>query len=83
MAAHDFSSCIRKRSFDTPSAYISDEDLFGEDNVQYLREPPAPPRSAEAYLARPLLPPVVKPRRRSVSLKSERRTSEGSGAVVR
>jgi len=69
-ATHEFSSCaLRKRSFEMPSAYVSDEDLFGDDDAPYLSEPPPPPRPAAAYLAQPLLPPVVRPRQRSVVLK--------------
>ncbi|KXL43613.1 MAG: hypothetical protein FE78DRAFT_72396 [Acidomyces sp. 'richmondensis'] len=76
-ATHEFSSCaLRKRSFEMPSAYVSDEDLFGDDDVPYLSEPPPPPRPAAAYLAQPLLPPVVPPRRRSVVLKPSGRSSK-------
>lgn len=65
---HEFSSCTqRKRSFDQPSAYISDEDLFGDDDAPHLSEPPPPPRPAEAFLAQPLLPPVTNARRSSSS----------------
>ncbi|EMC91831.1 hypothetical protein BAUCODRAFT_306219 [Baudoinia panamericana UAMH 10762] len=68
MHEHLFSSCIlRKQSFDMPSAYVSDEDLFGDDLDGFLDGPPAPPRPADAYLAQPLLPPVTKDRRRSSS----------------
>jgi hypothetical protein len=47
---------MRKSSISggAPSAYISDEDLFGCDGLDpdsYLREAPAPPRGAEAWLA--------------------------------
>lgn len=59
------SSSLRRYSFKLPSAYISDEDLFGDDTLGYLSEPPPPPRPAEAFLARPLLPPCVETRRRS------------------
>lgn len=49
-----------------PSAYISDEDLFGDDDAPRLSEPPAPPRPAEMWaVAQPLLPPVTQSRRRS------------------
>jgi len=66
MQSHGFSSStLRKSSFGTPSAYISDDDLFGADDAPYMREAPLPPRPAEAYLVRPLLPSVPKPRRRS------------------
>jgi hypothetical protein len=32
-----------------PSSYISDEDLFGDDDVAYLNEAPEPPRTAEQW----------------------------------
>lgn len=50
-----------------PSAYISDADLWGVDaeEVPVLREAPSPPRSAEQWLAQPILPPTSpSPRRR-------------------
>jgi hypothetical protein len=76
-SSHDFSSSTQyKRSFDKVSAYISDEDLFGDDSSPYLSEPPAPPRPAEAFLAQPLLPPVTKPRRRSSSTHSKGKSSK-------
>ena len=73
MSDHGFSSCDfykRSSSGTLPSGYISDEDLFADfltmdDDEPYLSEPPAPPRAAEVWLAQPLLPPVVEPRRRS------------------
>ena len=55
------------------SAYICGDDLMGEesaldsDDDSYLSEPPPPPRSAEVWLARPLLPPVVETRSRKCS----------------
>lgn len=69
--SYAFPSCThhRKKSFDLPSLYVSDEDLFGDDDDPYLSEPPLPPRSAQQWMARqvaqPLLPPVVRRRRRS------------------
>ncbi|TIA20282.1 hypothetical protein D6C81_04281 [Aureobasidium pullulans] len=33
-----------------PSSYISDEDLFGDDDVHYLDEAPEPPRTAEQWM---------------------------------
>lgn len=33
-----------------PSSYISDEDLFGDDEVTYLDEAPEPPRTAEQWM---------------------------------
>ena len=63
-----FGTCLRRPSNERPSAYVSDEDLLGADDVQCLREAPPPPRPAEMWLARPLLPPVeCKPRRSSSS----------------
>jgi len=70
---------LSNSSSDLPSAYVSDLDLFADilsldDNYHdddedmdepYLSEPPAPPRPAEVWLAQPLLPPVLTPRRRS------------------
>ncbi|KAG9680030.1 hypothetical protein KCU99_g127, partial [Aureobasidium melanogenum] len=32
------------------SSYISDEDLFGDDEVAYLDEAPEPPRTAEQWM---------------------------------
>ncbi|KAF7196605.1 hypothetical protein HII31_01975 [Pseudocercospora fuligena] len=63
-----------------PSAYVSDEDLFGDDDEAYLSEPPPPPRSAEVWLARPLLPPVnpIKPRKCVTEPKKKRSSSSGS-----
>ncbi|CZT25034.1 uncharacterized protein RCC_10762 [Ramularia collo-cygni] len=64
-----------------PSAYVSDEDLFGNDDEAYLSEPPPPPRSAEVWMARPLLPPVVqyKPNACSTQAKKKRHSnSDGS-----
>ncbi|KAF2482970.1 hypothetical protein BDY17DRAFT_310056 [Neohortaea acidophila] len=68
-ASHEYSSSMLNKSNSTsrPSAYVSDEDLLGDDEVECLREAPPPPRTAEhwtAGVARPLLPPVVmsKPR---------------------
>ncbi|KAK0253321.1 hypothetical protein LTR91_009696 [Friedmanniomyces endolithicus] len=69
MHKHEFPSCAR-RATPSPSAYISDEDLFGEawdDYFPYLSEAPQPPRHAEAFLAQPLLPPVTRVSRRSSS----------------
>jgi hypothetical protein len=33
-----------------PSSYMSDEDLFGDDEVPYLNEAPEPPRTAEQWM---------------------------------
>lgn len=70
---------FKAASTGVPSAYVSDEDLFGDDDEPYLSEPPPPPRPAEMWapvmLARPLLPPVTKTRRRSSGQKKERKGS--------
>jgi hypothetical protein len=64
-----------------PSSYIS--DLFGDDDVPYLSQPPAPPRSAEVWaMAQPLLPPVTKTKRRS-SDHNQRRHSKSSSSSKR
>ncbi|KAI5363175.1 hypothetical protein Slin14017_G068560 [Septoria linicola] len=82
--ADPYSSCTGYASrlwSGRPSAYISDADLFGDDEDEhYLSEPPPPPRQAEAWLARPLLPPVVpiKPRSCRTEPKKERRSSSGA-----
>ncbi|KXS97279.1 hypothetical protein AC578_4578 [Pseudocercospora eumusae] len=67
-----------------PSAYVSDEDLFGDDDEAYLSEPPPPPRSAEVWLARPLLPPVnpIKPRKCITEAKKKRSSSSASTRPV-
>ncbi|KAK3203966.1 hypothetical protein GRF29_106g1215993 [Pseudopithomyces chartarum] len=70
----------------TPSSYISDADLFGDDlddefSSPYLQEAPAPPRQPPMAQAFPILPPLYateKPkkqqqqRRRSSGRKSRR-----------
>lgn len=72
------SALLRRHSSDMPSAYVSDEDLYGDDDKPYLSEPPPPPRSAEVWLAKPLLPPVVSTaRRRSSSSKKSKKSSTG------
>ncbi|GIZ41835.1 hypothetical protein CKM354_000512500 [Cercospora kikuchii] len=82
--ADPYGSCVgyaSRRSTDRPSAYISDADLFGDDSDEaWLSEPPPPPRQAEAWLARPLLPPVVavKPRSCRTEPKKKRRSSSGT-----
>lgn len=53
-----FNSSMRRPSSERPSAYVSDEDLFGADTCQYLKNAPPPPRPVEAWCARPLLPPL-------------------------
>jgi hypothetical protein len=52
------SSLMRRPSNERPSAYVSDDDLLGADDAPYMRHAPSPPRPAEMWLARPLLPPV-------------------------
>ncbi|EME78531.1 uncharacterized protein MYCFIDRAFT_183913 [Pseudocercospora fijiensis CIRAD86] len=63
-----------------PSAYVSDEDLFGDSDEAYLSEPPPPPRSAEVWMARPLLPPVnpIKPRKCITEPRKKRGPSSAS-----
>lgn len=67
-----FGSALYSAASTKPTAYVSDEDLFGDDGDAYLSEPPPAPRSAEAWLAKPLLPPVhaVQPRRSSTATSS-------------
>ncbi|KAH9865361.1 hypothetical protein J1614_008944 [Plenodomus biglobosus] len=71
----------------TPSSYISDADLFGEDfdddfACPFLQEAPAPPRVPSMAQAFPVLPPLYAPkkakseRRRSSSGRKQRRTSK-------
>jgi hypothetical protein len=58
----------------TPSSFISDADLFGEDEQDsspYLTEAPAPPRQPPMAQAFPILPPLYAPKKS----KSERRRS--------
>lgn len=62
----------------TPSSYISDADLFGEDfdddfSCPFLQEAPAPPRVPPMAQAFPILPPLYAPKKP----KSERRRSSG------
>lgn len=69
----------------TPSSFISDADLFGEDfddeEFPYLTEAPAPPRQPPMAQAFPVLLPLYaqkKPKgeRRRSSGKKQRRTSK-------
>lgn len=70
----------------TPSSFISDEDLFGEDfdddfSCRFLTEAPAPPRQPPMAQAFPVLPPLYaqkkpKTERRRSSGKKQRRTSK-------
>lgn len=58
------SSTLRRKSNERPSAYVSDDDLLGADDVPYMLQAPPPPRPAEMWL-RPLLPPVSPNRSKS------------------
>lgn len=71
----------------TPSSYISDADLFGEDfdddfSCPYLQEAPAPPRQPPVAQAFPILPPLYaaekpkKQQRRRSSGRKPRRSSK-------
>lgn len=70
----------------TPSSFISDADLFGDDfdeddSCPYLTEAPAPPRQPPMAQAFPVLPPLYaqkkpKSERRRSSGKKQRRTSK-------
>ncbi|RYN47855.1 hypothetical protein AA0118_g12034 [Alternaria tenuissima] len=62
----------------SPSSYISDADLFGEDfdddfACPFLDKAPAPPRVYPMAQAMPVLPPLYAPKKP----KSERRRSSG------
>ncbi|EOD47085.1 hypothetical protein GTA08_BOTSDO05449 [Neofusicoccum parvum] len=65
----------------TPSSYISDEDLFGDDllgGAPLLEEAPAPPRVPQMpqQVAQPLLPLYATPKKRRASSKKQRRPSK-------
>ncbi|KAL6704790.1 hypothetical protein ACN47E_007594 [Coniothyrium glycines] len=70
----------------TPSSYISDADLFGDDYEDdlacpFLTEAPAPPRVPTTAHAFPILPPLYAPKkpkteRRRSSARKQRRTSK-------
>ncbi|KAF4534251.1 hypothetical protein BFW01_g11990 [Lasiodiplodia theobromae] len=65
----------------TPSSYISDEDLFGDDLLggsPFLEEAPAPPRIPQMpQVAQPLLPLYATPKKsRQPSSKKQRRPSK-------
>ncbi|KAH8731246.1 hypothetical protein GQ44DRAFT_643607 [Phaeosphaeriaceae sp. PMI808] len=70
----------------TPSSFISDADLFGDDfedddACHFLTEAPAPPRQPPMPQAFPVLPPLYaqkkpKAERRRSSGKKQRRTSK-------
>jgi len=77
-------SGLKKTGSGVPSAYISDEDLFGDDDEHYLSEPPPPPRPAQMWapvMAQPLLPSVTKTRRTSGDHKKSRKGSKSSGSI--
>lgn len=65
----------------TPSSFVSDEDLFGDDfddDCPYLLEPPAPPRQPAMAQAFPILPPLYandKPKKQQQQ--QQRRRSSG------
>ena len=66
-------SALKKATSRRPSAYLSDEDLFGDDDVPYMSDPPPEPRSAQVWaMAQPLLPPVTATRRRSSGHKEKK-----------
>jgi hypothetical protein len=75
----------------TPSSFISDADLFGDDlddddSCRYLTEAPAPPRQPPMAQAFPVLPPLYaqkKPKgeRRRSSGKKQRRTSKPMSVI--
>lgn len=65
----------------TPSSYISDEDLFGDDflgGAPLLEQAPAPPRvpPMPEQIAQPLLPLYASPKKRRSSSKKQRRESK-------
>lgn len=69
----------------TPSSFISDADLFGEDVdddfCPFLQEAPAPPRQPPMAQAFPILPPLYaaekpKKQRRRSSGRKQRRPSK-------
>jgi hypothetical protein len=80
-----YGSAHRRTSSSTPNSYVSDEDLFGDDDLgAYLSEAPAPPRTAEEWANMcanpPPAPPVqqqqqVKSRTSSIAVSNRRRTS--------
>ncbi|KAF2463321.1 uncharacterized protein BDR25DRAFT_113849 [Lindgomyces ingoldianus] len=62
----------------TPSSFISDEDLFGDNfddeySSPFLQEAPAPPRQPPMAQAFPILPPLYAPEKP----KKQRRRSSG------
>ncbi|QIW99111.1 hypothetical protein AMS68_004629 [Peltaster fructicola] len=85
----EFSSALqgRARSCSKPSAYVSDADLWGLDEVPYPREAPSPPRSAAQWLVRPAPAPVQAPvpatsgyRSRSTTLRTQARSRSRSAS---
>ena len=68
---------LKKAHNGRASAYISDEELFGDDDVPYLKEPPSPPRPTQMWaVAQPLLPPVRTRRPSSSSSQKAKRHSK-------
>ena len=71
----------------TPSSFISDEDLFGDDIEDcILHEAPAPPRQPPMAQAFPLLPPLYaaekpKKQRRRSSGRKQRRPSKPMSVI--
>ncbi|KAL0261128.1 hypothetical protein SLS55_004824 [Diplodia seriata] len=65
----------------TPSSYISDEDLFGDDLLggsPFLEEAPAPPRMPQMpqQVAQPLLPLYASPKKPRQPSSKQRRSSK-------
>ncbi|KAF2706790.1 hypothetical protein K504DRAFT_66760 [Pleomassaria siparia CBS 279.74] len=71
----------------TPSSFISDEDLFGDDFEDgLLHEAPAPPRQPPMAQAFPILPPLYasekpKKQRRRSSGRKQRRPSKPMSVI--
>ncbi|KAF2791161.1 hypothetical protein K505DRAFT_69355 [Melanomma pulvis-pyrius CBS 109.77] len=72
----------------TPSSFISDEDLFGDDfeDSLLLQEAPAPPRQPPMAQAFPILPPLYasekpKKQRRRSSGRKQRRPSKPMSVI--
>jgi hypothetical protein len=72
----------------TPSSFISDEDLFGDDcEDSLLQEAPAPPRQPPMAQAFPILPPLYasekpkKQQRRRSSGRKQRRPSKPMSVI--
>lgn len=67
-----------------PSAFISDDDLFGIDDAPHMKEAPPAPRPAQIWAtqarAQPLLPPLPSKSRRRSSSHKERKSSKSSSS---